>query len=146
MTQSPSITRLLASFGAIPFIACALLPLLDVTELPYLGETKIVAAVYGLTIASFMAGVHWGTALNVKTSLPVNLYITSNVVAVAAWLSFLLVSLSMTLAVLSILFAYLLYIDYRLRCAGLIDQAYWNTRLSITGTVIVCLTVIARSA
>ena len=146
MNRTPSITRLLASLGAIPFIACAVLPLAGVTELPYLGATATIAAAYGLTIASFMAGVHWGTALNTTAGLPVNLYITSNVVAVAAWLSFLLVSLSLTLVVLSILFAYLLHIDYRLRCAGLIDQAYWNTRLSITGTVIVCLTVIARSA
>jgi len=140
------ITRLLATLGAIPFVACAVLPLVGVTELPYLGDTGTIAAAYGLTIASFMAGVHWGTALNVTTTLPVNLYVTSNVVAVAAWLSFLLVSLSITLAMLSILFAYLLYIDFRLRRAGLIDQSYWNTRLAITGIVIVCLTVVARSA
>ncbi len=140
------VTRILAAFGALPFIACAVLPLVGMTTLPYLGDTAEVAAAYGLTIASFMAGVHWGTALNTEAALPVNLYITSNVVAVAAWASFLLSSLPVTLALLSILFAYLLYIDFRLRRAGRIDQAYWNTRLSITGIVIVCLTVIARLA
>ena len=144
MQANHGITRILAALGAIPFIACAFLPYLGFNELPYLGDTGNIAAAYGLTIASFMAGVHWGTALNAEVNLPVNLFITSNVVAVAAWLSFLLVSLSQALALLAILFAYLLYIDFRLHRAGLIGQAYWNTRLSITGIVIVCLTIIAR--
>lgn len=145
MIITAPITRLLAILGAIPFVACAVLPLVDIADLPYLGSTDAVAAAYGLTIASFMAGVHWGTALNTDNAIPVNLYITSNVVAVAAWLAFLLVSLPSTLAILAIIFAYLLYIDFRLRRAGLIDEHYWKTRIGVTVIVIVCLTIIAQT-
>ena len=43
-----TITRLLAALGAIPFLACAILPLVGITELPYLGSTSNIAAAYGL--------------------------------------------------------------------------------------------------
>lgn len=145
MNSTAPITRILALFGAIPFAASAVLPLFGIVDLPYLGSTKAIAAAYGLTIASFMAGVHWGTALNADEAPPVNLYITSNAVAVAAWLAFLLVSMTVTIAILAALFAYLLYIDFRLRRAGMINEDYWKTRIGVTVIVIVCLTITAQT-
>ena len=133
------LTRLLAAAGALPFIACALLPLASIHALPGLGAVRDIAAAYGLTIASFMAGVHWGTALNVSGKLPVNLFITSNVVAVAGWLSFLLGPPALTFAVLGALFLFLLFVDYRLLQGKLISVDYWRTRLWVTLTVVLAL-------
>lgn len=146
MRRTPDLTRLLAALGALPFIACALLPFAGITALPYLGTTGNVAAAYGLTIASFMAGVHWGIALMRQSGVPVNLFVTSNVVAVAAWLAFLLATLALTLLVLTVLFIYLLYVDFRLLHAGAIEDAYWRTRLWITVAVVVSLFLVAFTA
>jgi hypothetical protein len=142
-SMTPPLTRILAALGALPFIACALLPLAGIRELPLLGETANISVIYGLTIASFMAGAHWGTALAIGRPLPINLFLTSNVVAVAAWFSVLLVNTGVTLFVLSILFAYLLLIDYRLYRLEVIERAYWHTRGWITAVVIACLALVA---
>ena len=141
--NSQALTRWLASAGALPFIACALLPIASIDRVPGLGAVSDIAAAYGLTIASFMAGVHWGTALNVSSKLPINLFITSNVVAVAAWLSFLLGPVALTLAVLAALFLYLLFVDYRLSRGRMIDPGYWRTRLYVTVTVVLSLSATA---
>ena len=143
--MTPLLTRRLASLGALPFIACAILSLAGITDLPFLGDPAMVEALYGLTIASFMAGVHWGTALNRDRHLPVNLFITSNIVAVAAWVSVLLAGPGLALVALSILFAYLLFIDHRLFRLEVIDRPYWQTRLWITAIVIACLVVTAAT-
>ena len=75
-----------------------------------------------------------------------NLFITSNVVAVAAWLAFLLVTIELTMLVLCLLFICLLYIDHRLLRAGVIDSAYWQTRLWITVMVVLSLPAVAITA
>lgn len=143
--NTQALTRLLAGAGALPFIASALLPLASVDRIPGLGAVPDIAAAYGLTIASFMAGVHWGTALNAPSRLPVNLFITSNVVAVAAWLSFLLGPPALTFAVLGALFLYLLFVDYRLFRGEVIEPGYWRTRLYVTVAVVLSLSVSAYS-
>ena len=71
------LTRLLAAAGAIPFLIGAFAPLLGVELDTRHGDIQAAALAYGLTIASFMAGVHWGTALSATRPLPVNLFISS---------------------------------------------------------------------
>jgi Protein of unknown function (DUF3429) len=57
------IYSLLTYAGALPFVACALIPLFGVSSIKLIGSFDYIAAVYALTIVSFMAGVHWGTVL-----------------------------------------------------------------------------------
>lgn len=141
--EAPPLTRYLAAAGALPFIACALAAYFGVDSVPLLGAVGTIAAAYGLTIASFLAGVHWGTAVNVADGLPVNLYVASNVVAVIAWLVFLLGPVALTLAVLALLFLYLLYVDFRLYRAERIGAGYWQTRLWVSAVVVACLLLLA---
>ena len=141
--MNTNLTRILAAAGAIPFLIGAFAPALGVELGTRHGDIKAAALAYGLTIASFMAGVHWGTALSATRTLPVNLYISSNVVAVAAWFVYLFASIEAAALVLAFLFAVLLAIDWRLRRAGVIDTVYWQTRLVVTAVVILCLVVIS---
>ena len=56
-------------------MACALMSLLGVSSIKLIGSVDYIAAVYALTIVSFMAGVHWGMALDQqRTEWPVNLF------------------------------------------------------------------------
>ncbi len=141
--MNTSLTRILAAAGAIPFLIGALAPVLGVELVTRHGNIDAAVLAYGLTIASFMAGVHWGTALNATRPLPVNLFISSNVVAVAAWFVYLFGSVSFAALFLAALFAVLLGIDWKLRQAEVIDASYWQTRLWVTVVVIACLLLMA---
>ena len=66
-------------------MACALLPLLGVSSIKLIGSVDYIAAIYALTIVSFMAGVHWGMALDQqRPEWPVNLFLSSNAVTIMA--------------------------------------------------------------
>ena len=129
----------LAYAGALPFIGCAILPWLGIATLPVIGDCKYISATYGVAIASFMAGIHWGTYLYRSGSLPVNLLLTSNVITLGVWFAFLLTPINVSLAANLVAFAALLAIDYKLAGAGLISDAYMALRRNVTVIVLVSL-------
>ena len=59
-SNNPSLLRLLPYAGALPFAGGALLVLMRVHSLPFIGSTQNAVLSYGLLIIAFMAGVHWG--------------------------------------------------------------------------------------
>ncbi len=130
---------LLAYAGAMPFIACAVLPWLGVPVIAAIGSCAYIAATYGVAIVSFMAGIHWGTYLYQADSLPVNLLLTSNAITVAVWLAFILSPVAVSLGVVAAAFLLLLAVDFRLARAGLLTRDYLRTRRNVTVIVIVML-------
>lgn len=131
--------RTLTYAGTLPFIACALMSLAGLSLVPGLGSPMDVAAAYGLAIVSFMAGTHWGMVLVGAHKAPINLFIASNVVTVTAWLAFLVAPMALTLATLIGAFAFLLFIDYRLKEKQILTALYLRTRLHATIIAIVSL-------
>lgn len=126
--------------GALPFIACALLPLLGVRSFGPLGSVAFIAAVYALVIVSFMAGVHWGTALyRPRPEGPVNLFLSSNAVTIAIWLVFLTATPKIALLASILAFLFLLWVDYRLHSIDLLTAHYLQTRRNVTVLVVVSL-------
>ena len=142
----PRIYQALAFAGALPFVACAVGPFFDIAHIERIGALDYIAAVYGLAIVSFMSGAHWGTYLYRHAESPVNLFISSNVITVIAWLSILLVDIELALVGICLLFAYLLFIDYRLLKSNLIGSSYFRTRLVVTLIVICSLAVSAAGS
>lgn len=136
----------LAYAGAVPFVACALLPPAGVRELPLIGSLDYVAVSYAIVIVSFMAGTHWGHALADPGGPPGWLLLTSNALTLAAWFSFLLAPLALTLVVAAAAFAALLLIDYRLQRSGAHAPAYLQARRNVTAIVIVALGLTALGA
>jgi ATP/ADP translocase len=137
-----AITRPLAFAGALPFVASALLLWAGHTSLPVLGSVSKIAASYGLLILAFMAGVQWGQRLvGIETSL--NLFVTSNAVALAGWFSYLLLSPKLFFASLALLFAVVLLIDKRLAAEGHLSDDYIRTRTTVSALVVISLAVIA---
>jgi hypothetical protein len=70
-------------------MASAALCVLGVERVPFFGPGQSIATSYGLLIVAFMAGVHWRQALSGKNGA-INLFVTSNTAALAAWFAFLL--------------------------------------------------------
>ena len=131
--------------GAIPFVACAFLLIIDVVTVPILGSVVDILSAYGLVIASFMAGAHWGNHLDLaddnKWAIRLPLY--SNIIALGLWLGFLILSASSFVWLLVIGFISLLVIDYNLHRAQIIRRTYFKVRQYVTVIVVISLVVTA---
>ena len=129
--------------GTIPFIACAALITIGVDAIQILGATEYILAVYGLVIATFMAGAQWGNHLSLadNNSWAVRLPIVSNIIALALWLGFLTLSTTCFMWLLIVSFISLLIIDYGLNNARIIDDKYFTVRKYVTLIVIASLVV-----
>ena len=93
---------------------------------------------YGAVITSFIAGIHWGSYLTKSCSL--NLFIHSNLVALAAWCAFLTSVHNGTLILIGC-FIYLLFLDRHLLQANHIESWFFRVRLRASIIVILALTI-----
>ncbi|WP_417307687.1 DUF3429 domain-containing protein [Devosia sp.] len=126
MTESQTRVALAFTYAGIlpPWLALALHLTL---QLPL---AALAALLYGAIIASFVCGMHWGLFMQARQPVPINLLITSNVGALAAWVMALVSIWSLPLAFigLAVLLGALLAIDRRLLSAKLIDPWFWALR------------------
>lgn len=126
MTQGQiNLARLLTYAGILPPWLALIVHLF--TGLPWAG---FAALTYGAVIASFVCGMHWGLAMQQRQPMPVNLLITSNVGALAAWAMLLATMRSTHLAFLglAIVLGVLLLIDRKLLSAAVIEPWFWSVR------------------
>ena len=128
--------------GVMPFLACALLPLIGIASLPPFGPLDQLVNSYGLAIVCFLAGIHWANYLHSKDDLPFNLMISSNVVFLLTWFGFVLGSLPVSLVIQIGALATLLYIDWRLKSASVITAHYFRTRFTATALATVALILV----
>lgn len=131
--------------GTLPFIGCAVLLMLGVDAVRVLGKTEHILAVYGLVIATFMAGAQWGNHLNLSDNnrWAIRLPILSNMSALALWLGFLSLSTFGFIWLLVVGFVILLIIDYGLYQAQIISSRYFTVRKYVTLIVVIALIVSA---
>lgn len=129
--------------GAIPFVICAFLMTVGVAAIPALGKTEYVLSIYGLVIASFMAGAHWGNHLGLAddNTWAFKLPVFSNVIALGLWLGFLTLSTVGFIWLLILGFVSLLVIDYGLHQAHIIGHEYFKVRKYVTLIVVFALMV-----
>lgn len=126
MTESQiRLARGLTYAGILPVWLALLLHL--TVQLPSAG---LAALLYGAVIASFVCGMHWGQFIEARQPVPVNLLITSNIGALAAWVLALLSLWSFPLAFigLAVVLGALLLVDRRLLSARLIAPWFWTLR------------------
>lgn len=143
--KSSTLYTVLALAGASPFLACAVLPLVGVEAIEPLGALDTLAGSYGLAIICFLAGAHWATYLLKQADIGLNLFISSNIVFLAAWISFVVADLELALVSQVIAFLYLLFVDYRLVCMSVISNSYFRVRSIATALAVVSLSIILIS-
>ena len=121
--------------GAIPFVLGAVFITIGIDAIPVLGKVTYILSIYGLVIASFMAGAHWGNHLSLADddTWAVKLPVFSNIIALALWLGFLLLS--------TVGFIWLLVIDYGLHQAHIINNDYFKVRRYVTAIVVIALMI-----
>jgi hypothetical protein len=128
MITSINLAKLLTYLGAIPFIVCACFRISD-----------LILLTYGLAIASFMAGTHWGLCLKKSDKFTHGIFLASTVITLSAWFCYLLCSASICLLIFAGIFISLMLIDYLLYRKNLESKDYFQLRLSITTIVVVSL-------
>lgn len=130
--------RSLAALGAIPFIAAVLAHFAGVAEY----HTTSLSLTYGAVIISFLSGIHWGVYLTHSQETRINLLISSNLLAILAWLSLLfLVPVTQYLIQITC-FIILVLIDRRLTIDGVIERWFYQLRKHITLLVVACLLIL----
>ena len=134
--------------GALPFIAGALLSLLSIDTLPWLGSVVHIVSVYALVISVFMAGILWGVTLQVNTDNflgQVN-FLISNVLALTIWFVYLIYPDSLSFLLTTVVaFLWLLMLDAKLVKRKLISSSYYRARKRVSAIVITSLLVIIAS-
>lgn len=127
--------------GSLPFLACAILPFAGITELGPFGSWDRLLLLYGLAIASFLAGTHWAFELARPGTYPVSLFIVSNALVLAVWLAVLVARVPIALAVEGLAFIALLRVDRAVAAAGGTPSGYFAMRQRITFIVVVAIIV-----
>ena len=130
----------LTLMGVAPFLACALLPFIGVEEIAGLGQLDQLANSYGMAILCFLTGVHWATQLYEEEAAPFNLFIGSNAIFLAVWITYVFADLPWALGTQLVAFPLLLAIDSRLSRGGLISAHYLLMRG--IATVLACFSLL----
>jgi len=138
--EDRTLARVLTFAGALPFVAAVIALALA----PAMATAAVWQAVlgYGAVIASFVAGIHWGLFVYRDRAMPLNLFITSNLCALAAWAALLVPSLTGALTLLIAVFAALFAIDHSLYAAKAHAHWFYKLRATITAIVIAALAVL----
>lgn len=133
--NSSTTARWLTFAGILPFAA----GLAGQVFAPEAAPWREWTAAYGAVIAAFIAGIHWAVHLFFGDKAPVNLLISSNVLALAAWGALLLPAGPGPFRLLVVVFLALVLIDRRLHRAELIPDWFYRLRLQASAAVSLCL-------
>ena len=142
LSTLPLLQRLLPILGAIPFVAAATLLSMGTTEMPWGGTVVTMVRTYGVVIASFMAGVHWGQHLSLDKPTRSILAILSNAAALLVWAVFLSAGEQAIIITLALVFIALLVIDLWLSGKGVISIPYLQIRALVTAVVVASLAIV----
>lgn len=133
------LSRMLTYAGALPFLGAACCLFFGWTTLPVLGDVKQILSIYGLVIAVFLCGSHWGQHLERVDSLSRLLPLFSNGMALVLWILFLMAGFQALMVGLCLVFLALLAMDWFLARCGAITGDYFSMRVTITAIVTACL-------
>jgi hypothetical protein len=122
--------------GALPLVLSALA--LTLGYISPAGATLLCMS-YSAIILSFLSGIHWAVYLFFAAQCPRNLLLTSNIVALLAWLSLLAMHSTWVLLLQILCFLYLLVLDAKLHTVGLIPRWFFSLRRNVTTLVVLTL-------
>jgi len=125
--------------GTLPLIGSVITLYFPVAGL----DGALIASTYSAVIISFLCGIHWATYLFFAERCPRNLLITSNIVALLAWVSLQATNQLITTVLQALCFLYLFALDSKLRDAGILADWFYRLRRNATIIVVLCLLVIA---
>jgi hypothetical protein len=134
-----TLAKILTYSGTLPLAASAIGFYFAVNGF----DSTLIARTYAAIIISFLCGIHWAAYLFFAEKCPRNLLITSNVIALLAWVSLLITHQPIAIVLQALCFLYMLTLDLKLRDVGIIPKWFYSLRRNATIIVVLCLSVIA---
>lgn len=131
----------LTYLGAVPFILAVAAPLFGMASY----HTAYLVLTYGAVIISFLAGIHWGLFLSHADTARINLLLSSNVIALLAWGSLLLLIPATQFLIQMLCLVAVLLIDRQLHQAQVIADWFLRLRTQVTALVMLCQTLLLFS-
>jgi hypothetical protein len=131
------LAKLLTYAGAAPFVFAAY----AASKGSAVAVTPMVLG-YAAVILSFLAGIHWAIHLFFAPRCPRNLLLTSNAMALVAWLALLIVDTKLALLLHLLAFPYMLLLDWRLRNVMVLPAWFYGLRRNATLIVVASLAVV----
>ena len=125
--------------GTLPLICSAVILYFPVAGL----DGAFIGSTYSAVIISFLCGIHWAAYLFFADRCPRYLLLSSNAVALLAWVSLLATNQLITTVLQVFCFLYLFALDSKLRNAGILAEWFYRLRRNATSIVVLCLLVIA---
>ncbi len=129
----------LVVLGTVPFVVFTTQIVGVSIALPFPASPELMLHVYGVIIASFVAGLHWGIHFCKRTSDSVYLY--SSFVALLLWCSMWTAGSTVGLALVLLGFILLWLEEYRLSVQRVTTAWFWKLRTAVTAAVVLCLAV-----
>lgn len=133
-----TLAKLLTYSGTLPLIGCAFAMALSLTII----DVEFFARAYSAVIISFLCGIHWAIYLFYSAKCPRNLLISSNIIALLAWLFLIIPPSRISLLLQPLCFLYLLTLDMKLHDAGILPEWFYKLRRNATVVVLFCLSII----
>ena len=138
MLTSQRLAIFLTYAGTLPFIIGVGALLLGINDL----DIHVAITAYGAVILSFICGIHWGWFLLRPEDCRYNLFISSNIFALLAWLSLLLYPHAITTLLQMGCFLTLLWFDHGLYRQGAMQPWFYQLRRNATIIVVLALSAI----
>ena len=140
--SAPKWAALLTYAGTLPFIGVLVLLIFNVDLLGWHVRWHVVATTYGVVIVSFISGIHWGAYLFARQRPQINLFVTSNVITLLAFCSYLLFPYTIVYPVLIFCFVVLYILDVGMRRQGVYEGWFYNLRRNATVIVVLSLLIL----
>lgn len=118
------------------------MPFLGFRSIEPFGPLEQVAASYGLAIACFVAGTHWGLHVFRQTSDSSYALIVSNVIFLVVWIGYVSAAVKVAITLQIPAFVALLLFDWNLHRSGVVSARYFRVRVLATLIVIVSLVLV----
>jgi Protein of unknown function (DUF3429) len=131
-------SQIMAWLGALPFIAALVLSLTPY-RLHYWSFIVVLVSTYAGLIVTYIAGSHWGFAMQAPQKVGNKAIIWSHLITLLAWVGILFPSWILSWFILTICLWAAYVVDYYL----IKNNAYLKMRLQITTLVTFCLCITA---
>jgi hypothetical protein len=122
------------------------LPMLASVGLAFLPFAAVdgfeIARTYGAIIIAFLSGLHWASYFFFSERCPLNLLVTSNIVALIAWCSLLIVQVELAIFVQVLCFLALLQLDKKLLETAVLPEWFYHLRRNATIVVVLSLAIL----
>lgn len=139
--NNSNITKYFSYAGLLPVLIAIFMIFLGIDPVAKVIHIDQFIILYGVLIAVFIAGSHWGLSLD-ETDTSFLLILSSNLQVVVLWLSYVLLPKSICILIVNASLICSLLIERSLTRDGILNRSYFAMRLRVSAMLILALFIV----